>query len=735
MKKIISVISSLCFVFLIVCFANPTIKNTLDSYDELVFYMYDSSELAHELESKGVDIENAEEYDVCVLIKAKEDTSNNSLFDVFNIYANDKIDEELIDHRKKVKSFYSTFNENIVSTLGIERYNYYISFYSPYIEIVFDNITEYAESLSAIIDSIVYNQEMVSSVSSYATYDIVKDEATVDDESYSTNYLLGKAFDDIGVSTSQYTGNGINVGILDNGVPENTENLIMGKYTMLTETTNLHSAVIASIIGGTSGIAENVNFYCMKVGDSIINDCNLLINSCNVNIINMSFARASLGYYSYFDSCIDNIISNTGCTIVISAGNEGLGNKYVTTPGCSMNAITVGSINNSQNLSADSSWMTSNIYLFKPDVVAPGGRLWNIPNISNINNGIEGYSGTSYAAPMVVGTIALLMEEFPVLKINPALVKSVLHMGAEKLPSQTNYFDQKSGFGLINYQNMRNCLLNSNYSNFTISTEALEGDTVSSCNVTIPYLDQILINANSIINSSNRIESPLQADLVFTNYSLKIYDLGMSKYVATSNINSGVDYLLFTNGNSNNSSFRIDIVLETDSVSNEDEFGAIAYEFIPHAHSYTQNYESSSTTQHKAYCECGEYVFQNHVIQNNECIACGEPHTTHDYSDHFVHEDSTTHKSYCICGGYIISGHVVSNEEYISGKRYATCLACGGMASLGMIHHQGIGALPRTENGSFILPDGIIVLVDEDIEAYLVGTLEFIYPDENLETE
>ena len=152
-------------------------------------------------------------------------------------------------------------------------------------------------------------------------------------------------------------------------------------------------------------------------------------------------------------------------------------------------------------------------------------------------------------------------------------------------------------------------------------------------------------------------------------------------------------------------------------------------------HSYTQNYESVSTTQHKAYCECGEYVFQNHVIQNNECIACGEPHTTHDYSDHFVHEDSTTHKSYCICGGYIISGHVVSNEEYISGKRYAICLACGGMASLGMIHHQGIGALPRTENGSFILPDGIIVLVDEDIEAYLVGTLEFIYPDGNLETE
>ena len=33
-----------------------------------------------------------------------------------------------------------------------------------------------------------------------------------------------------------------------------------------------------------------------------------------------------------------------------------------------------------------------------------------------------------------------------------------------------------------------------------------------------------------------------------------------------------------------------------------------------------------------------------------------------------------------------------------------------------------------TENGSYILPGGIHMLVDEDIEAYLNGTLEFIVP-------
>ena len=32
---------------------------------------------------------------------------------------------------------------------------------------------------------------------------------------------------------------------------------------------------------------------------------------------------------------------------------------------------------------------------------------------------------------------------------------------------------------------------------------------------------------------------------------------------------------------------------------------------------------------------------------------------------------------------------------------------------------------PHTENGSYILPSGVIVLVPEDEEAYLNGTLEF----------
>ncbi len=37
-----------------------------------------------------------------------------------------------------------------------------------------------------------------------------------------------------------------------------------------------------------------------------------------------------------------------------------------------------------------------------------------------------------------------------------------------------------------------------------------------------------------------------------------------------------------------------------------------------------------------------------------------------------------------------------------------------------------------TENGSFILPNGIIVLVETDIESYINGTLEFYNRKESL---
>lgn len=157
----------------------------------------------------------------------------------------------------------------------------------------------------------------------------------------------------------------------------------------------------------------------------------------------------------------------------------------------------------------------------------------------------------------------------------------------------------------------------------------------------------------------------------------------------------------------------------------------LSYSFYEE-HTYNNSYSTHSATQHKAYCECGEYILEEHLnFKANPCSLCGEPHT-HDYSDHYARETSLAHRSYCACGESRLSAHVVSGSSGgVLGKK--RCIFCGEMVTTGQ-SIMSTTHLPHTENGSYIMPNGIIVLMDEDIETYLDGTLEFIYPTDE-ETE
>lgn len=101
-------------------------------------------------------------------------------------------------------------------------------------------------------------------------------------------------------------------------------------------------------------------------------------------------------------------------------------------------------------------------------------------------------------------------------------------------------------------------------------------------------------------------------------------------------------------------------------------------------------------------------------------------HSNHTYDDHYVWTSLTNHKSYCVCGNYVNSAHIVSSSAYLSGLPSVPCMLCHGLASVAEISHQSIETYPHTINGSFILQNGVIILVDEDIEGYLNGTLIFL---------
>ena len=154
-----------------------------------------------------------------------------------------------------------------------------------------------------------------------------------------------------------------------------------------------------------------------------------------------------------------------------------------------------------------------------------------------------------------------------------------------------------------------------------------------------------------------------------------------------------------------------------------------------HNHSYIYSPQSSG---HTATCiDCGYTTTLSHVYDQHYCIHCNAYTTTHDYDRNYEWVDYTMHSAECCCGAKATQGHAVASNAFANGKRYATCLICGGLAERGFVQLNALSAEVQyvTNNGSYILPNGVIVLVDEDIELYLNGTLEFHKKDSQLLTE
>ena len=264
------------------------------------------------------------------------------------------------------------------------------------------------------------------------------------------------------------TGEGVTIAFLDTGVnyshPDLKENYISeGSYDFVNNDSdpmddNGHGTHIAGIACGSGklsnfryvGVSPNAKFYSIKILDESGNgnletylagmqralDPNNDGNtSDHADIISLSIGTENTGNpYDKFCQVVDDLV-NAGVVVVIAAGNNGPKSQTITSPGCAINGICIGSVNKNDEIAYTSSRgpvLYNGEYIIKPDLVAPGVNIFSC----SWKGGYRSDQGTSMATPHVAGAAALILQANP--DYTPEEVKKILKQNAKNLHLDKN---------------------------------------------------------------------------------------------------------------------------------------------------------------------------------------------------------------------------------------------------------------------------------------------------------
>ena len=343
------------------------------------------------------------------------------------------------------------------------------------INIIDDNYKTYNNEIVGAKNSSIYNKPYVRKLSNIDGGENHKFGSDGNIE-WHGNFLYDRHNPQNNSETS-YTGYKIKVGIIDSGFNGNYYSNLRNEVKNIIRIDNqrdskneIHAYIVTSLIAGKSGIAKDANIYVIdgsdryatrEVRDSV--DLYEALYSKGVRIFNQSFGATEATYsnnpHNFYKSRVEESVENfykmavdNGALFIFSAGN----NEYKTSgilatlpywiPDLEKGWINVnGLTSKNSNREGDFSWDN-----LKPLAGAGAAKNWTITTTADYFIEVDGqkkvYSGTSYSAPRVTATAALINEKYPFMTgdlLRQTILSTATDIGDEGV-------DDVYGWGLLN---------------------------------------------------------------------------------------------------------------------------------------------------------------------------------------------------------------------------------------------------------------------------------------------
>jgi serine protease AprX len=274
-----------------------------------------------------------------------------------------------------------------------------------------------------------------------------------------------------GVGTRQATGQGVTVAVVDSGADAKHPAFARSGKLIATSVSgkpnsdeNGHGTHVAGIINGWDtqgryiGVAPDARVISVRVAEKngSCTEADLLHgldwvyknrSKYAIKVLNLSITGQMVSDYTTSPICAAvEQLWLAGVTVVVSAGNRGAEQNAVAyAPANDRFVITVGALDGMGTpvpWDDQLAWFSSRGWLnnwqyYKPEVVAPGRKIV-APLASNsllrqqfadriTDTNYIRLSGTSMAAPIISGIVALMLEEFP--NLTPNQIKWLLKYG------------------------------------------------------------------------------------------------------------------------------------------------------------------------------------------------------------------------------------------------------------------------------------------------------------------